>query len=539
MKQLTSVILLTVLLSCAAPPKPEPPAPKFSEEAYARGIVFDDRDLNGLRDDGEPGIEGVKVSNGIDVVLTGPDGRYALPFSDDTILFVIKPRDWMTPADENHMPVFYYIHKPDGSPDQHFLFGGVEPTGPLPETVDFPLYRREDPEPEHFKVIVIADPQPKTHEELAWFARDTVNEIIGTDALFGISLGDLVDNDLDLFKPLNEVLALTGIPWYHIPGNHDINFMSPDDAHSDETFERVYGPSTYAFQYGRVHFVMLDNVIWNGFTGYKENNGLPKFRKYEGGLQEDQLRFLQNFAATVPEDDLIVLAMHIPLEGVPGHRVPQKDRLFEILVGHPHTFSISGHFHLQRHLFFELPNGNEHHHFTAGAASGNWYRGAPDEIGIPAAMMRDGTPNGYSIITFDEVEYSIRFKASRWPAGYQMNIEAPDRVSSDQLETGIEVVVNVFAGSNRSVVKMRVGEEAPWVPMERVARADPFYLKLKALEKENRPQAWRNSPNPVKSWHLWTGVLPNKLAEGIHLIEVQTTDMFGQTFVGSRPIRVE
>ena len=174
MKQLTSVILLTVLLSCAAPPKPEPPAPKFSEEAYARGIVFDDRDLNGLRDDGEPGIEGVKVSNGIDVVLTGPDGRYALPYSDDTILFVIKPRDWMTPADENHMPVFYYIHKPDGSPDQHFLFGGVEPTGPLPETVYFPLYRREDPEPEHFKVIVIADPQPKTHEELAWFARDTV-----------------------------------------------------------------------------------------------------------------------------------------------------------------------------------------------------------------------------------------------------------------------------------------------------------------------------------------------------------------------------
>ena len=41
----------------------------------------------------------------------------ALEVSDDTILFVIKPRGFMTPVDENRLPKFYYIHKPHGSPE--------------------------------------------------------------------------------------------------------------------------------------------------------------------------------------------------------------------------------------------------------------------------------------------------------------------------------------------------------------------------------------------------------------------------------------
>ena len=41
------------------------------------GIVFDDRDGSGLSSASNPGLAGVLVSNGRDVAVTGPDGRFA------------------------------------------------------------------------------------------------------------------------------------------------------------------------------------------------------------------------------------------------------------------------------------------------------------------------------------------------------------------------------------------------------------------------------------------------------------------------------
>jgi 3',5'-cyclic AMP phosphodiesterase CpdA len=536
MRKFVFIFCVTALVACAKPPIRQPSLPSGAEPIKYTGVVFNDRNRNGVRDAGEPGIEGVKVSNGIDVVMTDERGRYALTVDDDTILFVIKPRDWMTPTDQNHLPRFYYIHKPSGSPDQNFLYKGVEPTGPLPESVNFPFYRR--PEPDRFDVIVFADPQPYSTEQLALLARDTVSELIGTDAAFGLSLGDLVGDDLNLMNALNETVGLIGIPWYNLPGNHDQNYMSNEDANADETFERIYGPSTYAFQYGSVHFVMLDDVIWKGFSGFRKN-GLPQNFNYEGGLNADQLSFLRNYVATVPEGDLLVLCMHIPLDGYENkNRVPQKDRILDILHDHPHTLYLSGHTHIQRHWFMRHPDGT-YHHFNTGTVSGSWYAGAFDEVGIPHTVMRDGTPNGYATITFDGTDYTIRFKASRWPRDYQMNIYSPDRVTPVQLADGIEVFVNVFAGSERSVVEMRVGQETPWLPLHRAFREDPFYRDLFNRELRNASASLRGMPKPVPSSHLWVGTLPGTLPIGAHVIEVRTRDMFGQKYQDRRPILVE
>ena len=74
------------------------------------------------------------VVNGVQITKTDSQGRYELPVTDDTILFVIKPRDWKTPLSKNKTPQFYYIHKPQGSP-QGLKYAGVPPTGPLPPAV--------------------------------------------------------------------------------------------------------------------------------------------------------------------------------------------------------------------------------------------------------------------------------------------------------------------------------------------------------------------------------------------------------------------
>jgi hypothetical protein len=496
-------------------------------------VVFSDWNGNGRRDPVERGLPGVAVSNGRDVVRTDWRGRYQLPIADDTTLFVVKPRGWSPPTDENGLPRFHYAHKPQGSPAE-LRFAGVGPTGPLPGSVDFPLRRRR--EPDAFRAVILGDPQPYDRAELDFLARDVVQELIGTDASFGLSLGDLVGDDLSLFEPLNRVVGAIGIPWYNVHGNHDMNLDAASDVHADETWERVYGPATYAFQVGRVHFVVLDDVIYAGAAPDGSRG------RYAGGLTDPQLDFLRGYLEGVPRGELVVLAMHIPLVGPPPHQVPQRRELSEILSGHPHTFSISGHTHLQAHHFLDAEagwhGGSPHHHLNAATASGSWWRGEPDEAGIPHATMRCGAPNGYTVVSFDGNRYSVRFKAARRPAAHQMRVQAPARVSAaDAPDT--EIFVNVFAGSARSRVEMRLGEGGAWIRLDRVEARDPGYEALYRREAAARPPDGYGLPSPVLSPHLWVGRLPAGLAPGDRVLEVRTLDFFGQEYRTRRPLRVE
>ena len=96
-----------------------------------------------------------------------------------------------------------------------------------------------------------------------------------------------------------------------------------------------------------------------------------------------------------------------------------------------------------------------HHHIVNVTVSGTWWKGAKDERGIPHTTMRDGAPNGYSIITFDGAKATFDFKASRFPANHQLRIHAPVALAAaDVAKTS--VYVNVFAGSEKSTVKLRV-----------------------------------------------------------------------------------
>lgn len=510
----------------------------------ARGIVFVDENENGVHDPGEPGMEGVAVSNGREVVLTDAEGRYELPVTDDTIIFVIKPRDYMTQVSETQLPRFYYIHKPAGSPE--LRFPGVEPTGPLPESIDFPLYHR--PEPTKFEAIFFGDTQPYNMEELYFVGHDVVTELIGTDADFVVSLGDLVGDDLDLFEPLAELQALIGVPFYNVLGNHDIDFKAPNQALASETFQRVFGPPYYAYHHGQVTFIVLENVDWDGAAN-----------EYTSGLGEKQLEWLRNFLEVAPKDRLIVPMMHIPIMGT-----SEKEEIFAALEPFPHTFSISGHWHRQRHYFLGEEDGwrrdDLHHHLVSATVSGSWWRGIRDEVNLPIAMMSDGIPNGYSFITFDGVDYAIRYKAARRPADYQMNVYLPNAVPVDEA-ADTEVVANVFGGSERCTVEMRV-DGGPWLPMEQTERFDPFFLRLKeregwlvgqltahmtAEEREAfnlqaveglREFHGRPLPRERETDHIWAAPLPADIAPGFHFVEVRNTDQFGQVHTGRRIVHI-
>lgn len=280
-------------------------------------------------------------------------------------MFVIKPRGYRTPLSADKLPRFYYVHKPKGSPPSQYA--GVAPTGPLPAAINFPLY--EQKEPEHFRAVLFGDPQPRNQQEVEFVGHDVVEELIGTDASFGVTLGDIAFNNLDTFETLNKTIALIGIPWYNVIGNHDINFEAKHDGHSDETFERVYGPAYYSFDFGQVHFIVLDDIEW--FIPTEGGKG-----DYRGGLGDEQIQFIRNDLTMIPAEQMVVLMMHIPIVGV-----RDREQVYRLIEKRPFCISISGHTHHQEHRYIKKEDGwlgpEPHHHIINVTVCGGWWSSTP------------------------------------------------------------------------------------------------------------------------------------------------------------------
>ena len=514
------VLLASSLLFCTA----------LQAQEMAKGVVFHDSNKNGKLDGREKGLPGVSVSNGTDVVLTNAKGEYQLPVANDNIIFVVKPRDYVFPTDKNNLPQFYYIHKPQGSPA--LKYKATSATGAIPKKLNFPLYESE--EGNDFKAFVFGDPQAYNLDEIAYFRKGIVDDITAKDSiLFGISLGDLVGDDLVLHQPYQEAVGKIGLPWYNVMGNHDMNFDVTVDSLSDETYEANFGPNNFAFNYGNAHFIILDNILYpNPRTG----------KGYLGGFRKDQLDFVENNLKFVPKDKLIVLAFHIPLKHKNSNvfRNEDRQRLFDLLKDYPNTVSLSAHTHFQEQIFYTKEDGwrqdKPHHEYNVGTTSGDWYSGAMNAQGVPASTMRDGTPKGYAILSVKDNQYSFDYKVAGEAKDYQIKINAPSEVSKRYVRRHF-VSVNFFMGKEGDQVEYRFGE-GDWKAMNYKNAADPGYTyEVLKYDLNDKLVEGKKPSNPVNSTHLWEFKMPN-LSVGTHTLEIRAKDMYGKVHTASKTIQV-
>lgn len=526
-----------------------------------RGVVFEDLNGDGLHQNSEPGVAGVAVSNGLDVVETNTDGQYRIAIETGDTLFVTKPGGWAVATSPDTLPRFFYHHVPDGAPtDRRPRYRGLDPSGPLPESVDFPLSRQT--EPDSFTSIWFADPQPLTQEEVEFIRDGVVAELVGTEAAFGITLGDIAFNDLSFYPRMYRNNAQIGVPWYHVPGNHDINFLATNDAESLDTFRRHFGPSYYSFDYGKTHFIILDTVKYEGTSIGSEEPDPLGVGTYVGEIGERQLAWLGNDLRQVPVDRLVVLAMHIPLhseldpEGVKVN-VVDREQLFRHLEGRENLLALAGHMHFAEHSYFGGDEGfagpEPLHLHTLSAVSGSWWSGPMDPGGLPTSVQRDGSPRGYYLMEVDGTDVTLRFQAAGKPADHQMRIlldggfPRPDadtwrdsrhgellgnRFEIEQLYS-TRVLVNLFEGGPRSKVEFRIGD-GPSMEMHRVVRTDPFVVELYEREADSM-KSW---VKPVTTTHMWEAPLPEGLQPGTHTISVLATDEYGRTHAGHKLFEV-
>jgi len=499
-----------------------------------QGSVYHDRNRNQKLDPGETGIEGVSVSNGRTVMQTDEDGRFVLPVHEGDALFVTKPSGYMVPTDEFYRPQFYYLHDPDGTPDSlNLRYPGVDPTGPLPESVNFPLYRQETGST--FRAVALADPQARTHEELRFIREDVVDELLNTDAAFGLTVGDIVHDDLGLYARQSAIVGQIGIPWWRLPGNHDMNYQAASDEHATETYKRTFGPTNYSFEYGNVHFIALDNVQYKGKRKSFRYSG-----SYRGYLTKEQLGWIREDLRSVPTDKLIVVATHIPLRTYAAGDTTSNWRpgttnlqaLLRILDAY-RVYSISGHDTSNNwHVYLDDDDGwagSEpfHHHVLSEVRGGSW-QGPVDARGIPAAIMADGSPNGYYFLHFEGNDYIARFKAARQPANRQMRVSifqpsGRHRQAHASQWSPPTLFVNVFDGGPRTTVRYRIDGGKPKL-MERTIENDPFVDRLHRQYDDTAEV----SVEPEPSSHLWKSPLPRDLGPGTYSITVMSKNEFGQ-----------
>lgn len=539
-----------------------------AEQDVLDGVVFDDLNQNSTQDEDEPGVEGVTVSNGRETTTTDAEGRYELPAYENMTAFVTQPSGYQVPVDEHNVAQFHYHHLPEGSSELEY--GGIEPTGSLPEQVNFPLAQDEGAASAQQECVIGGDIQTYTEEEVE-FARDGAFTDLanrsGYESCGALFVGDNVGDRPDLFPDVLDLSSMINGPARFLPGNHDPDFDATEQEHAFDSYRAALGPEYYSYDIGDTHVVALNNVEYP-YAGDT---------LYDGAIEEQQMEWLRQDIAEVPEDKLVVIASHIPLlgfadQGGNQHQTEQVKEIYEILEGRE-AISLAGHVHAIENMregdsiagwkeqfdVDELPFP----HITVGAISGDWYSGRMLEGGYPTAVQRDGAYPGVLTLDIDGNQVTERFTVTGDDGTHQMNLglntpayrdwfnenvddagnaeefETPNIVAQDEL-ADTWLTTNFFMGATGSTVEVSIdgGEPLEAVRTQEMNGEEQLVGAEYSDPTATQEQLVHGGSIADRSSHLWRLPLSEDLEPGVHTAEVTATDVHGQVSTDSYQFQV-
>ena len=191
-------------------------------------------------------------------------------------------------------------------------------------------------EPDHeFTFVVLGDSQfelPNTFNRL-------IDEIVHLYPSFVIQVGDMISGyveDLDVFRAQwkrfqAQISTLGEIPFYPVPGNHDLLDASSQPG-GEAVYREVWGDTYYSFDYHNAHFIVLntDDGVGSEIVGR-------------------QLRWLEEDLAQSREQDHIFVFFHRPI-----YALKNQEQLHALFREHDVSAVIYGHMH---HLNYHVRDG--------------------------------------------------------------------------------------------------------------------------------------------------------------------------------------
>lgn len=400
------------------------PETEFVPSALCGSLTLEDLDVESIGFDGYNvtgrvvdatsgnGLPDVVVSDGAQCVRTQSDGRFYMTsdLSKTKFVWVSTPSGYLAPA-------------PAGIPQFYKKKASITPSGGIYNFGDFEL----DPvaNPNRFTIFFSADPQARDHSK--WnidnaayrsvrASEDWIREMEETAAnitdrqVYGICLGDLVHEDMDLLSDYATSMGTLGFPTYNVMGNHDYKTSAADDDAGAVPFEDLFGPRNYSFNIGGIHFVVLDNIIMA-----KEGGKLVMDSNHEkGGLTEEVWKWLQADLALVPTSTKLMVCSHAPMfhadsdaERTGGsHPVQYGPEYGDLINDYAEVHVWAGHTHVGFNYNYAASHRHKrvHVHTLARSTGELWTN----------EYVADGTPRGFTIVEVDNGDISWKFHPTRY-----------------------------------------------------------------------------------------------------------------------------
>ena len=407
------IILLSVLLpSCRKEAVPPDGASAQTGQITVRGVVYDN---DGNR------LEGVVVSDCFKCTKTGKDGSFELDSDLKTVRFVYVslPSGYFSPVKKG-LPVFFKRLSEESLSDGCYF-------------LEFILSRMET-DADRYSLLIAADPQPRTsgkpYDNIAYHSLDCCNdlyldmrekgaEIKKTRPCYGIMLGDVVHEDMNLYdKYITDGTSQMGFPVFNVLGNHDNDYKAPTDAEGARVFEEKLCPANYSFNLGRIHYVVVDNLIMTEGGG-KLTGG------YTAGLRDDIMDWLEADLSYVDRNTTVMICSHAPMfmtdSGKDAYKTAVNGSVYaSLLSGFSKVHAWAGHTHIMYNYVYDAssPLSNVEVHTLVRATGDLWTN---------EYLSTGGTPRGYVVVDVDGDDISWKYRPQPYQKGTHV-AESPQYV---------------------------------------------------------------------------------------------------------------
>ena len=482
------------------------------------------------------GIQGVVVSDGVEVVKTDAKGVYQLKSKKyHGYVFISTPSGY-EPLVNGLLPKFHAQLKSPAT---------------QAERVDFQL-KKADGQDNH-RMLILGDihlaKRNGDQDQFKEFVKDVNTTIAGTPGkVYALTLGDMtwdlywIVNNYSFKEYLADAAGIKGVMLYHTIGNHDHSMYYMGDFDTVKEYKELIAPTYYSFNIGKVHYVVLDDVECTNSKESTDEKGNKCYeRAYNGRVVADELAWLRKDLASVPNGTPLVVTMHIPLYGDDGkYRLSDASSLENILKAYPEVHLYTAH----THMMYNTDHLSSDHLFehNAGSICGTWWWSAKETPGVH--IGQDGSPGGYSVLDVTGTSFQWQYKATGRPSDHQfrtydrnqIHLTAAQYVPNSKGTYAFEPSLWGNASSSNEVYinvwdwdpswKVEVTENGTPLTVSRLTSGekDPLHLiayTAKRINKNAKPTF-----ETEKNRHLFKVTASSATST----LEIKVTDRFGNTY---------